>query len=297
MEIFPGPSARVRSGVGFHRFRVSSCSCWRVEGYRRLGHERMGLGESEKDAGEGEEVVTCSICFETVMSGGARSMALLQCGHQFHLDCIGSAFNAKGVMQCPNCRKVEKGDWLYASGPHCLPDVSADEWRHDEDLYNLSHSETTFGVHWHPFSRLARIPSSFAARASSTSAQSLVPPYLRAQGSVHQHNQYHNLQSVHGSLMTGMPQVRGLRSLGPPPPLSLPDQGGYFLFPPSASSGHSAIAGENIGRHHFFAWECERFAPYPVMPAQMESSAWRPFLHLTGEGQSEGSFHLSIHLA
>ncbi|RRT53713.1 hypothetical protein GW17_00043743 [Ensete ventricosum] len=55
------------------------------EGFRRLGHERMGLGESEKDAGEGEEVVTCSICFETVTTGGGRSMALLQCGHQFHL--------------------------------------------------------------------------------------------------------------------------------------------------------------------------------------------------------------------
>ncbi|MCO5610333.1 hypothetical protein L7F22_064569 [Adiantum nelumboides] len=31
------------------------------------------------------------------------------------LDCIGSAFNAKGRMQCPNCRGVEQGRWLYAN--------------------------------------------------------------------------------------------------------------------------------------------------------------------------------------
>jgi hypothetical protein len=32
------------------------------------------------------------------------------------LDCIGSAFNSKGTMQCPNCRQVEDGEWLYANG-------------------------------------------------------------------------------------------------------------------------------------------------------------------------------------
>nr|GMD40544.1 E3 ubiquitin-protein ligase RFI2-like isoform X4 [Ipomoea batatas] len=49
-------------------------------------------------------------------------------------DCIGSAFNAKGAMQCPNCRKVEKGQWLYASGHRSLPEFSMDDWAHDEDL-------------------------------------------------------------------------------------------------------------------------------------------------------------------
>jgi hypothetical protein len=34
----------------------------------------------------------------------------------FLSDCIGSAFNAKGSMQCPNCRHVENGQWLYANG-------------------------------------------------------------------------------------------------------------------------------------------------------------------------------------
>ncbi|GMP40170.1 hypothetical protein CsSME_00010720 [Camellia sinensis var. sinensis] len=44
-------------------------------------------------------------------------------------DCIGSAFNIKGEMQCPNCREIENGRWLFAS-----------DWAHDEDLYDLSDS-------------------------------------------------------------------------------------------------------------------------------------------------------------
>jgi hypothetical protein len=59
----------------------------------------------------------------------------------FSPDCIGSAFNAKGVMQCPNCRKIEKGNWLYANGSRSAHDVSMDEWAHDEDLYDVSYSD------------------------------------------------------------------------------------------------------------------------------------------------------------
>lgn len=56
-------------------------------------------------------------------------------------DCIGSAFNIKGAMQCPNCRKIEKGQWLYANGCRTFPEFNMDEWAHDEDLYDLSYSE------------------------------------------------------------------------------------------------------------------------------------------------------------
>ncbi|KAJ6928683.1 hypothetical protein NC652_012725 [Populus alba x Populus x berolinensis] len=85
--------------------------------------------------------VSCSICLEVVTDNGDRSWAKLQCGHQFHLDCIGSAFNVKGAMQCPNCRKIEKGQWLYANGSRSLPEFTMDDWAHDEDLYDLSYSE------------------------------------------------------------------------------------------------------------------------------------------------------------
>lgn len=59
---------------------------------------------------------SCSVCLEVVNDASERSIAKLTCGHQFHLDCIGSAFNAKGSMQCPNCRRIEHGQWLYANG-------------------------------------------------------------------------------------------------------------------------------------------------------------------------------------
>lgn len=44
-------------------------------------------------------------------------------------------------MQCPNCRKIEKGQWLYANGSRPLPEFSMDDWAHDEDIYDLSYSE------------------------------------------------------------------------------------------------------------------------------------------------------------
>ncbi|EXB54364.1 hypothetical protein L484_002424 [Morus notabilis] len=91
--------------------------------------------------GGGGGSVSCSICLEAVSDNGDRSWAKLQCGHEFHLDCIGSAFNVKGAMQCPNCRKIEKGQWLYANGSRSFPEISMDDWVHDEDLYDLSYSE------------------------------------------------------------------------------------------------------------------------------------------------------------
>lgn len=123
--------------------------------------------------------VACSICLDLVTDNGDRSRAKLQCGHEFHLDCIGSAFNMKGAMQCPNCRKVERGRWLYASGSACsFPEFSMDDWIPDEDPYELSYSEMPLSVHWCPFSGLARVHSSF---------EEVEPPSTT----------YHNLQRQH----------------------------------------------------------------------------------------------------
>ena len=68
------------------------------------------------------------------------SLPLIVC-NDFFSDCIGSAFNVKGAMQCPNCRKIEKGQWLYANGSRSFPEFSVEDWTHDEDLYDLSYSE------------------------------------------------------------------------------------------------------------------------------------------------------------
>ncbi|XP_051144869.1 E3 ubiquitin-protein ligase RFI2 [Andrographis paniculata] len=125
----------------------------------------MGLGDRDLlDDGGGKvsvASVSCSICLDLVTDNGDRSWAKLQCGHKFHLDCIGSAFNVKGAMQCPNCRKIEKGQWLYANGSRPVPEFSMDDWAHEDDLYDFGYSEMTFGVHWCPFNGVTRLASSF----------------------------------------------------------------------------------------------------------------------------------------
>lgn len=137
----------------------------------------MGLGGADllDDSGGKPVAVSCSICLDAVTDNGDRAFAKLVCGHQFHLDCIGSAFNIKGAMQCPNCRKIEKGQWLYANGSRPLTEFNVDDWAHDEDLYDLSYTEMSFGLHWCPFSGLTRIPASFDERDfSSTGYHDLI---------------------------------------------------------------------------------------------------------------------------
>lgn len=136
------------------------------------------------DGNAGEEElsspgVSCSICLDLVSDNGGRSWAKLQCGHEFHLDCIGSAFNMKGAMQCPNCRKVEKGQWLYANGTaRRIHDLTMDDWIPDEDFYELSYPEVPYQVHWCPFGELDRVGSSF---------EELEPPS----------STYHDLRRLH----------------------------------------------------------------------------------------------------
>ncbi|AQK57760.1 RING/U-box superfamily protein [Zea mays] len=170
--------------------------------------------------GGGGGAAACSICLDAVLARSAgRSVAKLQCGHEFHLgripraaaglrffdfiasstwfrlnngdalthvrmvslmmlmlmgvktariaelikillpDCIGSAFNAKGAMQCPNCRKIEKGRWLYASGHRASVDIDMGGWV-TSDNYDIT-SELPFGFQWCPFSGFTRLASMF----------------------------------------------------------------------------------------------------------------------------------------
>ncbi|KAB2017230.1 hypothetical protein ERO13_D08G138700v2 [Gossypium hirsutum] len=105
--------------------------------------------------------VSCSICLDLVSDTGGRSRAKLLCGHQFHLDCIGSAFNMKGAMQCPNCRQVEKGQWLYANGSNrSLPELTMEDWNLDDDYYEPVYSEMQFRAQWCPYGEFTRIGSS-----------------------------------------------------------------------------------------------------------------------------------------
>uniref|UniRef100_M4FEA9 RING-type domain-containing protein n=2 Tax=Brassica TaxID=3705 RepID=M4FEA9_BRACM len=126
-----------------------------------LAHEGGAAdGGDPRDEGDGFGSAACSICLDTVAKDGDRAWANLQCGHLFHLDCIGSAFNAKGVMQCPNCRKIEKGQWLYANGCRSHPEFNVEDWFHEDEFFDIGgYSEVAFGVHWCPFGSSARLPS------------------------------------------------------------------------------------------------------------------------------------------
>ncbi|RXI06593.1 hypothetical protein DVH24_025729 [Malus domestica] len=50
------------------------------------------------------------------------------------LDCIGSAFNVKGIMECPNCREIENGKWRYyvSCSPDHELDLSEDEMDYED---------------------------------------------------------------------------------------------------------------------------------------------------------------------
>ncbi|XP_010546729.1 PREDICTED: uncharacterized protein LOC104818723 [Tarenaya hassleriana] len=127
-----------------------------------LADDGRGGADCDSRDGDGRSgSVACSICLDMVAVNGDRSWATLQCGHRFHLDCIGSAFNAKGMMQCPNCRKIEKGQWLYANGCRSFPEFpTMDDLVHEEEMSELAaQSEVSFGVHWCPFGSLALLPS------------------------------------------------------------------------------------------------------------------------------------------
>ncbi|KAK3041957.1 hypothetical protein RJ639_002265 [Escallonia herrerae] len=147
----------------------------------------MGLDDADiLDDGDGKaSSVSCSICLEAVADNGNRSRAKLQCGHEFHLDCIGSAFNIKGAMQCPNCRKIEKGQWLYANGCRPYTEFSMDDWAHDEDLYDLSYSEMSFGVHWCPFNHDLLGQHAIFAEHTAVSSATHPCPYIAYFGPIH----------------------------------------------------------------------------------------------------------------
>ncbi|KAM2404930.1 hypothetical protein ACFXTH_032203 [Malus domestica] len=47
------------------------------------------------------------------------------------LHCVGSAFNVKGIMDCPNCCEIENDEWRYYVS--CSPDHELDLSEDDMD--------------------------------------------------------------------------------------------------------------------------------------------------------------------
>ncbi|CAL9222977.1 unnamed protein product [Arabidopsis halleri] len=96
------------------------------------------IRDSPNDSYTPGDLDSCSICRGTLVIDNdiQRTLVTLKCAHKFHLDCIGSAYNAKGFMECPNCRNIEPGEWRFANGTHFNADnmiAGDDEQEEDND--------------------------------------------------------------------------------------------------------------------------------------------------------------------
>ncbi|KAH9603692.1 hypothetical protein KSS87_023817 [Heliosperma pusillum] len=175
---------------------------------------------------EPESCVPCSICLDLVIYGGERSRAKLQCGHEFHLDCIGSAFNMKGTMQCPNCRKIEKGQWLYANGStNSSLELSMDDGGTDNYPFYFGFTEMVtadsslctcfaepYRVHICPFRGFSQV---HPAPESSLGMMNAMTPMVNHQhpggNGPHPHGwlQFHHTPFPHHPLASGLPMPIG----------------------------------------------------------------------------------------
>nr|CAB3481583.1 unnamed protein product [Digitaria exilis] len=84
----------------------------------------------------------CSICLDPVLAGGGgRSVAKLQCGHEFHLGQIPSRPCRAAVFARPDlpgmAAMIEKGRWLYASGQLPSADIDLGGWA-ASDNYDIA---------------------------------------------------------------------------------------------------------------------------------------------------------------
>lgn len=136
-----------------------------------------------------ESCISCSICLDLVTNGGERSSAKLKCGHEFHLDCIGSAFNMKGMMQCPNCREIENGRWLYASGStNSSPEPGMDDVNVDNYPFYFTFAEMPYRVHICPFRGFTQVhPSSQSSLGVMSTLAPMVTHQHPGAGSPHPH--------------------------------------------------------------------------------------------------------------
>ncbi|CAA0362064.1 unnamed protein product [Arabidopsis thaliana] len=94
--------------------------------------------DSPKDSDYLGDLDLCSICRGALVNENdvQRTLVTLKCVHKFHLDCIGSAYNAKGFMECPNCRNIEPGHWQFSDGTHFNPNgmiANNEEEEEEED--------------------------------------------------------------------------------------------------------------------------------------------------------------------
>eukprot|EP00249_Psilotum_nudum_P016741 c25969_g1_i2 orf=546-1964(+) len=217
---------------------------------------------------------SCSVCLEPVSDGGERSMAKLKCGHHFHLDCIGSAFNVKGTMQCPNCRHVEDGQWLYANGCQQHEDLTLEDIIYEDsfDIYAgvsesfFPHEEMHFGhLQWCPYRSYPQFSLSFEEAGHppggyadlivnvligdhGNNLNSLHPcPFIQSQGRLLRHFPPHEEGAVMLDIPSGSQHVSPIVAGTTPRQAPFHQGGRWIQHSPTHMSGLSSFGSHEYG--------------------------------------------------
>uniref|UniRef100_A0A7N0TG83 RING-type domain-containing protein n=1 Tax=Kalanchoe fedtschenkoi TaxID=63787 RepID=A0A7N0TG83_KALFE len=247
---------------------------------------RLPDGGASGGGSQGSESdVFCSICLDPANKDDERTVVKLKCSHEFHLDCIGSAFNAKKRMECPNCRKFEKGEWRFDSGFVPIADHWNYEDEEDEGMIGQSFfPQMAFPFQWCPFNDIiAPIPvhfnegNVFASSYTQASGHQWSGPFVPAEAQV-QAPPYPFRGITIGEQIIGPDQT----------PISLPPSTHPFPAPQSPYyQGAQPIPVAALPSHqqHYYPQQAYN-APLPSHPAQTLSDPHGP---VTGSG-----FHFSF---
>jgi hypothetical protein len=101
----------------------------------------------------------------------------------------------------------------------------------------------------------------------------LVPQIIRSDPSIPEHHVPPSSSAIPG-LFTRIANTMGASTAVPPPPPVLPsDSTNSFCMYPSTSSNSTA---EDVGGNRFYAWERDRFAPFPLPPVENRENGWWP---------------------
>jgi hypothetical protein len=108
------------------------------------------------------------------------------------------------------------------------------------------------------------------SRSRISNVPPLAPQFMRVHGNMSEQYQQSSSSLYAGSQLSGGMRPLGAAGPGVPP---LVDSTAFSLFPP-APSGPASVEPEDSRGNQLYAWERDRFAPYPLIPVGSEASWW-----------------------
>lgn len=136
--------------------------------------------------------------------------------------------------------------------------------------------------------KLLVFPIQFSRSTSRAGSSVVLPQFLgnsQAQGRGHVLHSYHQQPNSTAVRFSSMRRSAGPRGSTPIGSMHSADHPGVFLVP-SGSSGQNLVDAENNEGSRLYAWERDRFAPYPLAPVDSESNWWGQFHHVAGGSDS-----------